>query len=160
MKKIKVDENHLGKAVFSVEPIKEGEHILDFKGKKYTKSNVPKNMIGDSDRFMQIGVYRYLGPSGKEDDLLNHSCDPNSGVYFVKGKVILKAIRDIKPGEEITWDYSTTMYKDDWSMLCRCGTKKCRKIIKGFDSLSKKNKIKYINLNIVPQYIRNAFGNI
>lgn len=36
----------------------------------------------------------------------NHSCNPNS---FIKGKNELVALRDIKKGEEITFDYSTTM---------------------------------------------------
>lgn len=160
MNKIRVGKNHFGKAVFCSKKIDKGEAILHFRGSLYRKNEVPQNVKGDADRFMQIGVYRFLGPSGKEDDLLNHSCDPNCGLYFKNGSVVLKAIKDIEVGDEITWDYSTTMYKNDQTILCLCKSKNCRKVIKEFSYLPKKIMKRYIDLGIVPKYIKNAFKNL
>jgi SET domain-containing protein len=65
----------------------------------------------------------------------------------------LVAIKNIQKGEEITWDYSTTMKNDDWTMMCQCGAKNCRKIIKEFKFLPKERKLFYQKTGIIPQYI-------
>lgn len=62
------------------------------------------------------------------------------------------AIKDIEKGEEITWDYSTTMDEDIWEMDCNCGSKKCRKRIRDFKYLPKEIKERYVKLGIVPDY--------
>ena len=66
---------------------------------------------------------------------------------------MLVAIMDIHEGEEITWDYSTTMNEDDWEMDCVCGSKNCRGRIRDFKYLPENVQQKYINLRIVPKYI-------
>jgi len=94
-----------------------------------------------------------MGPSGGLDDFFNHPCNPNSGLKIQNGKAILVAIKNIKSGEEITWDYSTTMNEDDWEMDCVCGSKNCRGRIRDFKYLPENVQQKYINLRIVPKYI-------
>ena len=60
---------------------------------------------------------------------INHSCEPNVGFA---GNVVLVAMRDISPGEEVTTDYA--LFDDsDGSMACRCGTPSCRGVIGGRD---------------------------
>ena len=60
---------------------------------------------------------------------LNHSCEPNVGFA---GNIILVAMRDIGPGEELTTDYA--LFDDhDGTMKCRCGTPSCRGTITGGD---------------------------
>lgn len=63
-------------------------------------------------------------------NLFNHSCDPNLGI---RGEGKLFALRDIMPGEELCYDYSTTVppgwSSADWSMECHCGSAICRKIL-------------------------------
>jgi hypothetical protein len=60
---------------------------------------------------------------------INHSCDPNVGFA---GNIVLVAMRDIQPGEELTTDYA--LFDDyDGSMPCQCGTPRCRGVINGRD---------------------------
>ena len=60
---------------------------------------------------------------------LNHSCEPNVGFA---GNIVLVAMRDIAPGEELTTDYA--LFDDyDGEMECRCGTAACRHTINGRD---------------------------
>jgi len=59
---------------------------------------------------------------------INHACDPNCYVKTVDGQRLVLALRDVKAGEEITYDYcingdGTTV----WS--CHCGAARCRKEI-------------------------------
>lgn len=56
---------------------------------------------------------------------VNHSCEPNTTTQ----NFCDVAIRDIKRGEEITGDYNEEL-PPDAHMVCNCGSKKCRKIIR------------------------------
>lgn len=56
---------------------------------------------------------------------INHSCDPNCETTEVRGRVWIEAIRDIAPGEEITYDYCLYDGGDE-EAPCNCGTIHCR----------------------------------
>ena len=56
---------------------------------------------------------------------INHSCDPNCETEEIRGRVWIKAIRNIKAGEEITYDYCLYDGGGDEAQ-CNCGAKKCR----------------------------------
>jgi hypothetical protein len=60
---------------------------------------------------------------------LNHSCDPNVQIV---GQIAFRAMRDIDPGEELTFDYATGD-DDDWEMECACGVPRCRGQVTGRD---------------------------
>ena len=55
----------------------------------------------------------------------SHSCDPNCETEEVDGRVWIKAIRNIAPAEEITYDYCLYDGGDD-EAICNCGAPKCR----------------------------------
>ena len=57
--------------------------------------------------------------------LINHSCDPNCEVTGTGLKIWIYAIRDIKKGEELSYDYGFNFDKDYKDYPCRCGSKKC-----------------------------------
>jgi uncharacterized protein len=60
---------------------------------------------------------------------INHSCEPNVGFA---GNIVLVAMRDIEPGEELTTDYA--LFDDNHeSMRCGCGAPSCRSVINGQD---------------------------
>jgi hypothetical protein len=64
--------------------------------------------------------------------IINHSCEPNMGFSGIDCMV---AIRDIEPGEEISYDYQcmeteATLYEIE---SCKCGSLFCRKDISKFD---------------------------
>lgn len=56
--------------------------------------------------------------------LINHSCDPNCEAWVVGKKIFIHALRDIKKGEEMGFDYGFDIecYEDH---PCRCGSDKC-----------------------------------
>ena len=154
-----IKNNHLGKGVYSKVGFKKGEQIIEFSGELVQKKSIPKNIPCEKDYYMQIDLDFYLGPSGKADDYINHSCKPNSGLIFTDKEIYLIAIKDIKKNEEITWDYSTTLLNNEWTMNCECNEMVCRKIINGFNQLDKQLQDFYISLNIVAPYIKNKLNN-
>jgi uncharacterized protein len=61
---------------------------------------------------------------------VNHSCEPNLGIG---GDILLVAMRDIAPGEELTIDYALFLADPGFAMECRCGTAACRGMVTGTD---------------------------
>lgn len=148
---IKLSRN--GKGVFAQNNFSMGEIVMRFRGRVYNRSELPNPYDVVEDHYVQIGENSYLGPSGGIDDFVNHSCNPNCGLKILATNIFLFAIKNIKTGQEVTWDYSTTMDEDDWEIDCNCGARNCRKRIRDFKYLSPKIKRRYMELGIVPKYI-------
>lgn len=57
--------------------------------------------------------------------LINHSCNPNCEAWIVGRKIIIHALHDIQPGEELTFDYGFDVecYEDH---PCLCGAANCK----------------------------------
>jgi SET domain-containing protein len=70
---------------------------------------------------------------------VNHSCDPNCGIHD-RFKIV--AMRDIAPGEEVTWDYGMTE-NYIWRMKCTCGSPLCRKTIGSYKTMPRAIRKKY-----------------
>jgi hypothetical protein len=71
------------------------------------------------------------GVGGNEARFFNHACDPNCQSIIVRGRVYLETLRDISPGEELTYDYEIPREGEDdetarrkWP--CHCGAPNCR----------------------------------
>jgi hypothetical protein len=71
------------------------------------------------------------GVGGNAARWINHACKPNCEADEVDGRVFIKALRDIEPGEELFYDYGLTIDAKYTKKLkreyaCRCGARKCR----------------------------------
>jgi hypothetical protein len=77
----------------------------------------------------QIGPNEWSAPSSRENvdvdssNFMNHSCDPTSGIFVSS---IFVALKDIKEGDEITYDYATSECFHDRIPSCLCGAARCR----------------------------------
>jgi uncharacterized protein len=80
----------------------------------------------------------------------NHSCDPNCAL---NAQLQLYALRDLKNGEELFWDYSTSMLERHWTMTCACGSEQCRKLITDFDLLPQTVQALYLEKGMVLPFI-------
>jgi hypothetical protein len=149
-----VGDNHLGKAVYATVRFAEGAELMRFTGRRFHTDEIPSLMRGSDDRFVQVTPDHYMGPSGQLDDLVNHSCDPNAGLRFTEDGVILVAIKNIASGDEISWDYSTTLAQSNWHMICQCRADSCRRVIGNFDTLSPERQEFFRARNLVAPYLR------
>ncbi|MFO0775296.1 MAG: SET domain-containing protein [Nitrospiraceae bacterium] len=102
---------------------------------------------------LQIGpnLYIHLDEPGC---LVNHSCVPNTGVM---DDLHLVALRTIYPGQEICFDYSTTMDDGHWTMECRCGEVSCRGRILDFRQLPAPLQRRYLQQGIVQSFLAREF---
>jgi SET domain-containing protein len=51
---------------------------------------------------------------------VNHSCRPNAEANIIRGKVIMRSIKVIQPGDQITYDYGREYFDLFLKGLCRC----------------------------------------
>jgi len=106
----------------------------------------------------QIGVHSYITLDDPYN-LINHFCTPN---LAIKGERSIVATRDIKAGEELAYDYSSTewtpqdyppYYTDGWPMVCNCGGAECRKVIACFPYLPQAIQTKYLESKAIQDHI-------
>ncbi|HRZ85482.1 MAG TPA: SET domain-containing protein-lysine N-methyltransferase [Candidatus Paceibacterota bacterium] len=168
--KFKVEKSGIsGKGVFAVKDIKKGEYLCIMDGEEMTINEMIRRVDEEESEEgsdpLQIDNNKYIDLT-EVPRSFNHSCDPNA---FISGKNTLKAMKDIKKGEEITYDYSTTMNDNAeiineggdedyvWTCKCNCGSKNCRGIINQFKTLPKKLKDYYLKNKLVPNHIQKSF---
>jgi uncharacterized protein len=123
-----------GRGLMAVQPIArdevvaiKGGHIVDTATLRRLPERLQNSDVQIADGFHLAA----LDESEYEPVMLfiNHSCEPNVGFA---GNIVLVAMRDIAPGEELTTDYA--LFDDgDESMPCACGTAACRGVIHGQD---------------------------
>jgi SET domain-containing protein len=126
------------KGVFAKKLIKKGEIISVSGGaivdeKEYKKLKKGKfKKIDEYSLKVADGFYLVSHKKGEleTDDFFNHSCNPNAGY---KGHLLVVAMRDIKPKEEITYDYAMTDCDKEDYFKCHCGAKNCRGVVTGDD---------------------------
>src|ERR1051326_7523662 len=85
----------------------------------------------------------------------NHSCDPNCGFTNLRD---IPAIRTIKAGEELTYDYSLSARGIYfwWKMAarCKCGAKNCRGVVGTIATLPDDAYARYLSLGVIPKQFR------
>lgn len=133
-----------GYGLFAIKPIKKGEIVVIKGGHIFNERILKKVKDKISEAYFQIEDDFVIGPLKKSEVkknklYINHSCDPNIGI---RGQITLIAMRNIKAGEELTYDWAMED-PGGWKMKCNCGAKNCRKIITGKDWKNPKLQRKY-----------------
>lgn len=155
-----------GNGVFARKKIKKGEIICFLNGELCTLDEVIKRINAGKEEPsdpLEIEDEEYLDLD-EISRTFNHSCNPNA---FIQKRNELIALRDIKIGEEITYDYSTTMNDNEekinkagrtlWTCKCHCGSRNCRGIIDQFKTLPKRIQNFYINNKFMPDFMLKHF---
>ena len=135
MKLYKIKKSNIdNRGLYASQDIKDGAKIIEYKGKILTKKQVEENSKFDNEKAI------YLFNINKKYDLdgdfkyniarlINHSCDPNCEVFGTGLKVWVYAIKDIKKGEELSYDYGFGFDENYKDYPCKCGSKNCCKYI-------------------------------
>ncbi len=128
-----------GLGAFATRKIRKGERIIEYLGERVSHKVADARYDDHADsahhtflfsvnRSVVIDAY----VNGNDARFINHSCDGNCESQIEQGRVFIDAIRDIRKGEELTYDYaygrdgSETPEEEVTLYGCNCGSRKCR----------------------------------
>jgi len=139
-----------GRGVYAFQDIKKETQIIEYTGEKITLEEGDERLkkqkpdcamifeINKEDDPRGIGFCVDAMVNGNDARFINHCCDPNCYVDIIDGHIWINALKDIKRGEELTFDYWIDHDVDD--IPCRCGAKNCRGYIVAEDAKKTVNK--------------------
>ena len=125
--------------VFAKKNIKKDTKIIEYIGEKITKVEGDRRSSKRIKKFTnsrQSGSV-YIFELDKKYDIdgffnrnkakfINHSCNPNCEVDIINGKIWISSIKNIKKGEELSYDYGYSFDPVDFrDHVCKCGSKNC-----------------------------------
>jgi uncharacterized protein len=119
------------KGVFAGAAISKGEVLAVWGGEIMTQEQ--NSLLPDAVARLAIQVEEDLylsGPAEDSGDFVNHSCNPNAGL---SGQIVMVAMRDIAPGEEVCLDYAMCDGSEYDEFPCVCGAADCRGVVRGSD---------------------------
>ena len=101
-------------------------YIIEYVGEKISKAEAERRCEEDN-RYIFIFDEEYDLDGSVDWNLarwINHSCDANCESIDEDGPIWIAAMRDIQPGEELTFNYCYDL--DEYKAHpCRCGSRKC-----------------------------------
>lgn len=129
-----------GRGIVAARTLKQGERIIEYKGELISWKEADRRpsadpndphhtflfALSDGKRVIDANV------DGNAARWINHSCNPNCETEETDdGRVFIQAIRDIRRGEELNYDYGLILDERITPTLkkqheCRCGAKNCR----------------------------------
>jgi SET domain-containing protein len=129
-----------GKGVFALKPIAKGERIIEYKGEIISWPEALRRHPHDPSDPNHTFYFSLDDGShvidakvgGNAARWINHACEPNCKADETDGRVFIEALRKLKAGEELFYDYGlvideryTPKLKKEYE--CRCGSTQCRR---------------------------------
>jgi uncharacterized protein len=117
-----------GFGLFATRPIKKREKLAEYKGPRVTPQEALRLERRGNRYLYEINPRVTIDgtPRSNVARYANHSCNPNAETYIYGGRVFIRALRRIKPDEEITYDYGNDYLKYVIGRS-RCQCKRCRR---------------------------------
>jgi len=151
---VEVRPSAIGLGLFASRGIRAGETILRIRGRVLDWRVVKRRSGPSQDNCYRFGAETYLDPGDDVSRYVNHSCAPNAAVRKEGRALSLFAVKPIRAGAEIVFDYSTLTGDDDiWTLRCKCGRRGCRRLVKSFGSLPARVQRRYLRAGMVPAFI-------
>lgn len=127
-----------GRGVYAIAPIEAGDTLIEYTGERIDWDEALRRHPHDPKQpnhtfYFHLDTGQVIDAlhGGNSSRWINHSCEPNCEAEEEKGRVFIKALRDILPGEELFYDYGlvideryTAKLKKEFA--CYCGSPFCR----------------------------------
>ena len=123
-----------GKGVFATRQIRKGRRIIEYTGKIMPWGDASEDPddphtflfgLSDGENVINAAI------GGNDARWINHSCDPNCEAVEEGDRVFIYALCDIRPGEELFYDYALQIDEPrsaemEEQFQCLCGARECR----------------------------------
>jgi SET domain-containing protein len=125
---------------FALDDIPNGTRILEYTGERITKAEGDDRYDGRPFTYLfGVGDGEVVIDGHGMAMFVNHSCDPNCETEELRGRVWVMSIREIAPGEELTYDYN--LYDgDEDEASCNCGAPSCRKTMYSSEEIARRER--------------------
>ena len=135
---IKIKESRIHSiGIFAKKDIPKGTRIIEYVGEKIGKTESDRRANTPLEKNKKDSDYGavYIFNLNKRHDIdgnvpyntarfINHSCDSNCETEIIRGRIWIIALRDIKKGEELAYNYNYDL-EDYEDHECRCGSNRC-----------------------------------
>jgi SET domain-containing protein len=143
-RRFSVRKSHIhGRGVFALTRIPKGTRLIEYTGERISHKeadaryaeeheNSPHTMLFSVNDRIVIDATR----RGSSARWINHSCAPNCEADDEDERIFIKTIRNVRPGEELTYDYNLVLEERHTPALkrahpCYCGARRCRGTLLG-----------------------------
>ena len=117
---LKIGRSRTGLGLYTLAPIDKGTQIIEYTGRRISAK---EEYTSRSKYLFEVTKKKPIDgqPRSNTARYINHSCRPNCEIKIRKKRVFIYALRRIKPGEELCYDYGKD-YFDEWikDKGCRC----------------------------------------
>lgn len=117
---LRVGRSSAGLGLFATRAFKKGERIIEYFGRVISKE---EEYTSKSKYLFEVNSRKTIDGTTRENfaRYINHSCKPNCEPNIVKGRVWIDAIKGIKEGEELSYDYGEEYVDEHIKPYgCRC----------------------------------------
>ncbi len=127
-----------GHGVFALRRIRRGTNIIEYLGERVSPALADARYADKHSRDGHTFLFTVdsktvidAGVDGNEARFVNHGCEPNCQTVQIGARIFIEALRTIRPGEELAYDYRIKRDADDPADIddvfrCLCGAKNCR----------------------------------
>jgi hypothetical protein len=137
-----------GRGVFALRRIPKGTRVIEYRGERISPEEAdrrheetnqgPFTLLFEVDESTIIDA----GVGGNSARYINHSCSPNCEAVNDDGRIFIEALRDIQPGEELSYDYRLETEDPMTPLLqavfgCNCGAHRCRGTLLNVSSVAR-----------------------
>jgi len=123
----RIGRSRTGLGLFATAPIAKGAFIVEYRGRRIGHAEAERREARGARYMFEIDGRSTIDGSSRRNlaRYANHCCRPNAESDLHQGKVILRAIRDIAAGEQITYDYG----RDYFELFLKRSGCKCEKCL-------------------------------
>lgn len=121
----RIARSRAGLGAFAIRPIRRGAFIARYWGRRI--SNEEADRRGDNRYLFELNSRWTIDGTTRRNlaRYINHSCRPNAEPFIYGHRIVIRAKRNIRPGEEIAYHYG----RDHFDAFIRpkgCRCPKCR----------------------------------
>ena len=127
-----------GLGAFATTPIAAGSRLVEYAGERLTPAEADArypDVVGERHHTFLFAIDDDIvidaAVNGNEARFINHACDPNCDAVIEGQRIWIDAIRDIRIGEELAYDYAYILDERHSPAAkrrfpCHCGASTCR----------------------------------
>jgi len=132
-----------GRGVFALMAIRKGSRLLEYKGERISHEEADERYADEHEHSPHTMLFAVddevvidATHAGNSARWINHSCAPNCETVDEDGRIFVETLRNIRPGEELTYDYNLILDEPHTPAVkrahpCFCGVRRCRGTILG-----------------------------